>query len=87
MTPDHIAAGLVAAAATMAALGYIARTLRRGARRIVAATDVILGTDEHPALAERLAWIEGQLKPNGGHSLRDVVNRTERDIKALKEAS
>lgn len=38
------------------------------------------GVDREPGVMERLKTIEGELKPNGGGSLRDAVNRLERRL-------
>ena len=38
------------------------------------------GVPGRPGVMERLGNIEGQLKPNGGQSMHDVVNRIEQQL-------
>ena len=38
------------------------------------------GVPGHPGVMERLGNIEGQLKPNGGASMHDAVNRIEQQL-------
>lgn len=38
------------------------------------------GVPRRPGVMERLDWIEHQLKPNSGESLRDAVNRIETQL-------
>lgn len=40
------------------------------------------GVVRRPGVMERLEWIEHQLKPNSGESLRDAVNRIEQQLNA-----
>ncbi|WP_433252835.1 hypothetical protein ACQPYK_08520 [Streptosporangium sp. CA-135522] len=44
------------------------------------------GVPARPGVMERLAAIEAQLKPNGGHSTRDVVNRVEQTVRQIEHA-
>jgi hypothetical protein len=43
------------------------------------------GVPARPGVMERLESIEGQLRPNGGSSLRDAVNRVEQTTARLDE--
>jgi hypothetical protein len=70
-------ATIAATAACIAAVGYLARVVLRITRRMLEVADVILGTDEHPALAKRLDVIEHEVVTNNGSSLRDVADRVE----------
>lgn len=42
------------------------------------------GVDERPGVLKRLKAVEDQLQPNGGGSLRDSVNRTEKAVQELR---
>lgn len=42
------------------------------------------GVDGREGVMVRLAAIEGELKPNGGGSMRDAVNRLGADMRALQ---
>jgi hypothetical protein len=63
-----------------------------GIRRIIKRVDEFIddwnGTEErpgHPArpgVMARLEWIEHELKPNSGKSLRDSVDRIERELRS-----
>jgi len=85
---------IAATAAAVAGVGYLARTVRRAARRATAVVDVILGTEVLPSLAERLQLLEQipqrlqnlehEMYPNSGKSLRDAINRIERDLGSFK---
>ncbi|MFD8556612.1 hypothetical protein ACFV1N_04875 [Streptosporangium canum] len=43
------------------------------------------GVTARPGVMERLAAIEAQLKPNGGSSTRDVVNRVEQSVRRVED--
>lgn len=74
-----IAAGVTAAGVILVALKKTANFIRR----VVHLMDAFLGTpggnglEPTPGMLERVANIEAELKPNGGSSLRDSVNRLE----------
>ena len=75
--------------AVSAAFGVVWRGLR-GVRRLCCSLEEFLddwrgtpsrdGVPGHPGVMARLACIEKELRPNGGESLRDAVNRIERTI-------
>ena len=74
-----------AIAAILAGLFTIGKAVKAGvhiARRLDRVATQLLGDDETPSLDDRLSSIEHELHPNGGSSMRDAVNRTE---KALAE--
>lgn len=77
---------LVGLAAAITALGVIlvaAKKVGSFIRRFVHVFDVIVGREASdgipalPGISARLAAIEYELKPNGGASLKDQVNRLE----------
>ncbi|MGR6923077.1 hypothetical protein ACU635_53235 [[Actinomadura] parvosata] len=43
------------------------------------------GVPGRPGVMQRLEKIEAQLKPNGGHSTRDVVNRVEQSTRRIED--
>ncbi|MEU8035721.1 hypothetical protein [Streptosporangium sp. NPDC049078] len=43
------------------------------------------GVPARPGVMARLEAIEAQLKPNGGHSTRDVVNRVEQSVRRVED--
>ncbi|WP_433355653.1 hypothetical protein ACQP25_17325 [Microtetraspora malaysiensis] len=49
-------------------------------------TEARPGVPERPGVMVRLAWIEEQLRPNHGTSLRDAVNRTESGIRRVEDS-
>lgn len=83
-----LAIGGAAAAllALIALLSYLIRPIRRLSDRMeVFHTDwygqaARPGVPARPGVVERLANIEGEMKANGGSSLRDAVNRLERMV-------
>lgn len=80
---------LVWCAVAPAAAAVIAVLLRllMGIRRMASRVDDFMddwggeagrpGVSRRPGVMERLEWIEHQLRPNSGESLRDAVNRIE----------
>lgn len=50
-------------------------------------TEARPGVPRRPGVMERLDWIEHQLKPNSGESLRDVVNRIEDQLNTQPSSS
>ena len=44
------------------------------------------GVPARPGVMERLGNIEGQLKPNGGQSMHDAVNRIEQQLQVPQAA-
>lgn len=94
---ERYAVWIAAVAAGMAGLLYMLKLagrawLRtwRGGRRVVTTVhrlgDALLGDAETGKLGmdERVALIEAELHPNGGGSLRDVVNGTRADMEEVK---
>lgn len=84
-------AALGVIAAGLAGLGWLLRTTTKFVRRLLGVTDVILGSDKHQPLADRLDALEAsnqakldrldaiehEVKTNNGSSLRDVADRVE----------
>lgn len=52
--------------------------------RIDGAARAIVGSDDHPGVVDRIKAVESELKPNGGGSFRDVVNRVETGVLEAK---
>lgn len=85
MTLDPVSIALGVGAITTA-IGGVALLLRGAARRGKRFADFLddwngeparSGVAERPGVMQRLASIEGELRPNGGGSIRDAVNRLE----------
>jgi len=77
---------LLTAAGIVSAIGVLFVALRKVSgffRRSVHLFDEILGKEGYgglpdtPGMSARIAAIEAELRPNGGSSLRDAVNRLE----------
>lgn len=90
---ERYAVWIAAVAAGVAGLLYllrlVVRAIRGGKRAVVTVTrlgDALLGDPETGKLGmpERLDRIEAELHPNGGGSLRDAINRTEKGLEALR---
>ena len=82
----EIASILMTVAASLTALGVVLLAIKKIAafvRRAVHVVDEIIGVPDrdglpgHPGLSARLMAIEYELKPNGGHSLKDQIGRLE----------
>jgi hypothetical protein len=69
-------------AAAVAAVLYLSTLGIKAFRRFLTVADVLLGNEEQnlPSLDKRLVWIEHELKPNSGLSLRDSVDRIEKAL-------
>lgn len=79
-----------AIAALCAGLYTISKFVRGGIRiahKLDRLATQLLGDDETRSLDERLSSIEHELHPNGGSSMRDAVNRTERALAEHVEQS
>lgn len=55
--------------------------------RVDTAARQIIGDDGHKGIAERIADVEKELKPNSGTSLRDAVGRVERLAEEAKRTA
>lgn len=86
MDAQHTLATVTLVAASVTAVGYLGRTFARVTRRLLGVSDVILGNEQsgHPSLAARLDAIEHELHPNSSLSLRDAIDRVERETKSLR---
>jgi len=77
--------------AGLTAGGWIMSKAWRGWRKIghfiddMAGEPARPGVAARPSLVERIAAIETEVKPNGGGSMRDVVNRIERRLTELEQ--
>lgn len=94
MTPtgtaiDPVAVWCIALVAVSGGLGLawrFVRAVRRVSRKVDEFIEDWNGAPErpgHPArpgVMSRLDWIEHELKPNSGSSLRDAVNRIEEEL-------
>lgn len=88
------ALGVIAGVISTAGVSYAAviRPLRRMLREIVAFREDWYGESARPGVParkgvmERLADIDGQLRTNGGSSLRDAVSRIEATMAAHLQA-
>lgn len=75
------AAGVVTVlAGGVAGTGYLVRGVWRGSRAIHRLAEELLGDDDRPSAMARLVAIESEMKPNGGSSLRDALDRCERRL-------
>jgi len=81
-----LASVLMTVAACITALGVILVAIKRVARfvrSIIHLVDEVVGVPEsdllpgRPGIATRLSAIEYELKPNGGRSMKDQINRLE----------
>ncbi len=77
---------LMTVAASLTALGIILMAVKKTAlftRRVVHLIDVVVGSPgvdglpDTPGISARLSAIEAELRPNGGGSLKDQINRLE----------
>lgn len=81
----------------VAAVLALAWRLLVGIRRLVIRIDDFMddwggeaarpGVPRRPGVMERLDYIEHQLKPNSGESLRDAVNRIENQLNAAPSST
>jgi hypothetical protein len=71
---------IVAVGGAIMAVGYGLKRVYRMAKNI----ERVLENSE--SATTRLDAIEKELKPNGGSSLRDAVNRIDRELQALKSS-
>lgn len=58
-----------------------------GIARADRAVRQIVGDDDTPGLGERISKVEAELKPNGGGSMRDALNRVERGVDDAKNVA
>lgn len=76
-------AAIVAVAGGLALVWRLLRGVRRFTARIAEFLDDWTGVENRPGVPgrrgvmERLEWVEHELKPNSGQSLRDSVDRIE----------
>lgn len=91
MSPDPVSIALGVGAITTAVAGVIglSRGAARRGRRLADFLDDWNGEPERagvparPGVMTRLASIEGELRPNGGGSMRDAVARCETGLEAV----
>jgi hypothetical protein len=99
MDPAWIVAAVSLATVLAAIIGWVLRKVFRALRLLVRFTDDYFGEPASPGRAERpgvmtrLSRLEGVVKEisaqvhvNSGHSLRDVVSRTEDNVSDLKRS-
>lgn len=82
---------LASIVAGLTAGGWIMSKAWRGWRKVghfiddMAGEPARPGVAKRPSLIERIAAIEAEVKPNGGGSMRDAVNRIEGRLGALEK--
>lgn len=81
-----LASYLMTIAASITAIGVLIVATKKVAafvRSVVHLVDEVVGVPEsdllpgHPGISARLSAIEYELKPNGGRSMKDQINRLE----------
>lgn len=55
--------------------------------RVDIAVRQIVGDEHQPGISDRLKTVEAELKPNGGGSMRDAVNRVEKGMGAAADVA
>lgn len=69
----------------MTALGFGLRSIYRTARNVEKTLAAVEGNQAHVvAVMAELAEIKKEVKPNGGSSLKDTVNRIDRRVAVLE---
>lgn len=98
MTPLELTLSISGSIVAISAAGFaVAKLLRpffKKVSHLMATTDHFLrdwagepaepGRDKVPGVMERLNKIDGELSRNGGKSVKDTINRVEKDVSQLR---